>query len=143
MSPITLATSITPSTDAGFTATVVIAGIGIVLVTLIVLILVFTAFGSIVSKAESAAKKKAEKKAQNNKVEEKPSVAPVKAPAPVATPAPVVEEGISGEVVAAISAAVCATEGSSAVICSIRKKNPITSRNPWAQSAVIENTKPF
>jgi hypothetical protein len=61
---------------------------------------------------------------------------------------PVVEQGISGEVVAAISAAVYEIEGSGAKIASITpvrstKKNPITGRNPWANAAVIDNTRPF
>ena len=41
----TLVTGITPNRSATFTATVIIAGIGIVLFTLFVLILVFYAFG--------------------------------------------------------------------------------------------------
>ena len=66
----------------------------------------------------------------------------VPAPAPASTP--VIEEGISGEVVAAISAAVYAMEGGSAVIRSVsRKTSPVSTRNPWAQAAVVDNTRPF
>jgi Na+-transporting methylmalonyl-CoA/oxaloacetate decarboxylase gamma subunit len=127
--------------------TVVVAGIGIVLCTLLVLILVFYAFGAIVSKMEATTKKRAAKK-----IEQKTAAQPIPAPAVSATAVtptqPVVEQGISGEVVAAISAAVYEIEGSGAKIASITpvrstKKNPITGRNPWANAAVIDNTRPF
>lgn len=138
--------------------TVVVAGIGIVLCTLIVLILVFYAFGSFVSKAEAASKKRAAKRLEKKKAkkakkasaegekaepESAPAPVPVSISAPVPAPAPVVEEGISGEVVAAISAAVYSMEGGNVKIAAIRKQNPITARNPWAQAAVIDNTRPF
>ena len=48
-----LATSITADRTLTFTATVVIAGLGIVLVTLAVLIVVFKLFGNIVSDRKS------------------------------------------------------------------------------------------
>lgn len=132
-----LATSITPDRTPTFTATVVIAGLGIVLVTLAVLIVVFKLFGNIVSKSQNKSKKKAVEAQQ--KEMQQVSTAPA---APVAKPA---QQGISGEVVAAISAAVYALEGEGAVIRSItpKKQSPIGVRNPWAQAAVIENTRPF
>lgn len=121
--------------------TVVVAGISIVLGTLFVLILVFYAFGAIVSKTTAKANAR---KAQKEKSNALPTPAPVPAPKPAPAPAPVVEQGISGEVVAAISAAVYSMEGSSATITSIaRKTNPTTTRNPWAQAAVVDNTRPF
>lgn len=149
MDIMTMATSVTPDRTLGFTLTVVIAGIGIVLFALLVLIAVFYAFGTIVSKSQTAAKKKTEQKqdAQSQNMAGGTSAslslahsAQPSAPAPAA---PVVEQGISGEVVAAISAAVYSMEGSAASIKSITRKNPITARNPWAQSAVIANTRPF
>lgn len=155
VSPILL---ITPSTDATFTATVVIAGIVVVMAVLILMIAVFQGFGTAVSKTEARAKKRAMKK-QADKLEEtdmisfkknknKENSAPVKA---AVAPAPVVEQGISGEVVAAIAAAVAVSEGEGAVIQSIsaapvkralRKVN-VSGRNPWAQAAVADNTRPF
>ena len=145
MDIITLATGIIADRSVTFTATVIVAGIGIVLCTLLVLIGVFYAFGAVVSKSQANAKKKEAKKMQSDmeaallKASES-----VPAPAPVPTSAPVIEEGISGEVVAAISAAVYSMEGSSAVIRSVtRKTSPITTRNPWAQAAVVDNTRPF
>lgn len=60
-------------------------------------------------------------------------------------PAPQVEAGISGEVVAAIAAAVAVSEGKGAVVKSIRRVNVVNvrGRNPWANAAVYDNTRPF
>lgn len=136
-----LATSVVPDTGAAFTATVVIAGLGIVLTTLAVLIIVFKVFGNVVSKSQNKAKKKALDE-QKNQMQQQASAAPVKKAAPAAKPA---QQGLSGEVVAAISAAVYAVEGEGAVIRSItpKKQSPIGVRNPWAQAAVTDNTRPF
>lgn len=135
-----------PDTGAGFTATVVIAGVGIVVGMLLLLIVVFYAFGAVVSNAEKAAKKRKMHKMEQ-KMEAQPSVAPAPSvPKPAAAvPAPEVENGISGEIVAVISAAVAASEGSGAVVRSIRavKNNTVASRNPWAAAAVLDNTRPF
>lgn len=145
MDLITLATSVVPDRSLGFTITVIVAGLGIVLGTLAVLIIVFYAFGAIMSKSQALKDKKAAKKleekmrAEAEKLIETKVEAPVK---PVAI-APAVEQGISGEVVAAISAAVYCMEGSGATICSIKRQSPITARNPWAQASVIDNTRPF
>lgn len=133
MSPILL--DLHPDGSAVFTATVVISGIVIVVGVLLLLIFIFQLFGKIVSGAEAKAKKK------NNSAENKNEKIPMpKIPAP--KPAPVVEEGISGEVVAAIAAAVAMSEGPQAVVRSIKRKD-VSSRNPWAQAAQINNTKPF
>ena len=142
MDTITLATGIVADRSVTFTATVIVAGLGIVLCTLLVLIGVFYAFGAIVSKSQAKTKKNEAKKMQSAMEADLSNAKPA-APAPASAPAPVVEEGISGEVVAAISAAVY-SEGSSAVIRSVtRKTSPITTRNPWAQAAVVDNTRPF
>ena len=132
---------LTADTSITFTATVVIAGITIVLGVLLLLILVFYLFGFIVQKLEAISKARAQKKASKAQAD---APTPVQAPAPIkpSAPAPKVEQGISGEVVAAIAAAVVASEGPQAVIRSIKKKN-VGGRNPWAQAANIDNTKPF
>lgn len=143
MDMITLATSVIPDRSLGFTLTVIVAGLGIVLATLALLILVFKMFGTIMDKSQQAAKKKQLAKQQEAMREEmnNTSFAPIqKAPAVQ----PVVQDGISGEIIAAISAAVYAMEGSNAVIRSVtRKKSPVSSRNPWAQAAINDNTRPF
>lgn len=143
MDTITLATGIIADRSVTFTITVIVAGIGIVLCTLLVLIGVFYAFGAVVSKSQANAKKKEAKKMQSD-MEAALSKASESVPAPAPASAPVIEEGISGEVVAAISAAVYAMEGGSAVIRSVsRKTSPVSTRNPWAQAAVVDNTRPF
>lgn len=133
---------ITADRSAMFTSTVVIAGISIVVGVLLLLILVFYLFGMIVSRAEKKAKSKS-KKSSSPPVKE--TVKMYSAPAPVmpkAAPAPIVEQGISSEVVAAIAAAVAVSEGSQAVVRSIKKVN-VGGRNPWASAAIAENTRPF
>lgn len=143
MDTITLATGIIADRSVTFTVTVIVAGIGIVLCTLLVLIGVFYAFGAVVSKSQANAKKKEAKKMQSD-MEAALSKASESVPVPAPASAPVIEEGISGEVVAAISAAVYAMEGGSAVIRSVsRKTSPVSTRNPWAQAAVVDNTRPF
>lgn len=116
------------------TSTVVISGIVIVMLVLIILIAIFKGFGKA---AEGG--KKSSKKAQP--APEKAAAPAVSAPAPA--PAPAVQSGISGEIVAAISAAIYAAEGGKQVtIRSIRVKN-VSGRNPWAAAAIADNTRPF
>ena len=55
MSPILL--ELVPDRSATFTATVVIAGAGIVFLMLVLLIIIFYLFGKVVSSAEAKAKK--------------------------------------------------------------------------------------
>lgn len=136
-------------------ATVIIAGIGIVLGVLVVLIFVFSGFGKLVSSMEAASKKRAAKKAAKKSAKQAEKAAENAQPAPVAVkaappvakapvaPAPVVEAGISGEVVAAITAAVAAQEGNNQFVIRSVKKKDVGSRNPWARAAVAENTRGF
>lgn len=150
---------LTADTSAVFTATVVIAGISIVVGVLLLLILVFNIFGKIVPiierKSKAAAERKAAKKAarkarraakkaakKGEAVEESSFEAEISAPILTPAPAPIVEQDISGEVVAAIAAAVAATEGSGAVVRSIKKKK-VSGRNPWSAAATADNTRPF
>ena len=142
----TMATNVVPDRSLAFTLTVVIGGIGIVLGALMVLILVFFAFGKIMSVSQARAKKKEAKKIQSEMQANLSKVsATAPTPTPASAPAPVVEDGIPQEVVAAISAAVYAMDGGAGVVRSITKKtgSPITTRNPWAQAAVADNTRPF
>lgn len=142
----TMATNVVPDRSLAFTLTVVIGGIGIVLGALMVLILVFFAFGKIMSVSQARAKKKEAKKIQSEMQANLSKVsAAAPTPTPASAPAPVVEDGIPQEVIAAISAAVYAMDGGAGVVRSITKKtgSPITTRNPWAQAAVADNTRPF
>ena len=139
------AEKIIPDTTPQFTATVVISGIGIVLAMLVLLIIIFQIFGAIMSKA---ATKNKDKKAKAKKVED----APVIVESTTISSAKSNDSAVNGEIVAAISAAIYQLEGENAVITSItpaatplpvRKQNPITCRNPWANSAIVENTMSF
>lgn len=129
--------------------TVVVSGISIVMGTLILLIIVFYLFGFVVSHMVDASQKRAAKKAEKKKAKAPQAKAENIAPAvqTIASAAPKaeldVQQGINEEIVAAISAAVYSMEGADSKIVSIRRKNPVTGRNPWAQAAVIDNTKPF
>lgn len=158
MSPILM--ELTPDTSGTFTATVVIAGIVIVVAVLFLLILIFQLFGVVApkinAKAEASEKKRAERKAKRAKVkaekkaaengeivpEEMRTPAPAPAEASAAPVQPAADDGVSGEVVAVISAAIAQFEGKNVVIRSIRKKN-VGGRNPWANAANIDNTRPF
>lgn len=139
VSPILLVADRSPM----FTTTVVVAGVSIVVGVLLLLILVFQLFGLIMSKLTG-------KKAKKNT----PAPAPVRKDAAVpalknsAKPAPAVSQGISGEVVAAITAAVVQMDGNGAVIKSIKpvrkvERKDVRSRNPWATAAISDNTRPF
>lgn len=121
-------------------ATVVVSGVVIVFGVLLALICLFYAFGFIVSKSEQMTKKKLEKKNEkSNNVETTVKAAPSVNKAPQ----PVVEDGISEEVVAAITAAIVQSEeGRPFTIRQIKKKS-VGSRNPWANAAVNDNTRPF
>ena len=119
--------------DWMLTSEVVIAGIVIVMLVLILLILIFKGFGKAVSRGN--------KSGENDAPQAPASVSQAVQVAPA--PAPSVQNGISGEIVAAIAAAVYAAEGGKQVVIrSIRVKN-VSGRNPWAAAAIADNTKPF
>lgn len=125
-----------------FTSTVVISGPVIVLTILAVLVVIIYAYGRASKRAAQARQHltRHEKDKRDGTINgKKPEKRKFREPAPAAP------QGVSPEVVAAISAAVYMLEGEGAVVTSIRplRKNPISSRNPWAAAAIAENTKPF
>lgn len=137
VSPILL---LTADRSAMFTTTVVVAGMSIVFAVLIILIIIFNLYGKIVSKLEGSSKAH-----RNSKTEAKEENLTFSVPAASvvpSAPAPVVEQGISAEVVAAITAAIVASEGPGVVVRSVKRVN-VGSRNPWAAAAVADNTRPF
>ncbi|MBQ8980554.1 MAG: OadG family protein [Eubacterium sp.] len=144
-----LSTSIIPDTSVEFTATLIIAGLSVVLGVLALLIAVVKIYGIIVTKLQGVSMRKHKKK--SNTAPPEINIVNTPPPAPEKPAAPAVQ-GVSEEIVAAISAAVYMMEGEGAVVTSIapapaaarrQAPNPITRRNPWAFAAVTENTRPF
>ena len=114
-------------------ATVVLSGISIVFAVLVILYLLITLEG-VIFKSIDAKKSGTPAPAQ-------PKQQP-KAAAPVKTDAPKIQKGIPNEVIAAIMAAITASEGSGKF--SLRSvKRAKTGRSAWGSAGVSSNTEPF
>lgn len=115
-------------------AKVILTGFVVVFLVLILLIIIIKIYGAIITKIQGGGKKK--------KKIEKQEPSPVTKTIETA-PAPVVQDGVSEEVIAVISAAVAASYGSSAKarIKSIKKSGG--GRSAWANAGVLDNTRPF
>ena len=118
--------------DLGFDVVVTITGIVLVFLILILLMAIITLEGKIFDSMN--AKKKAAKEAAKA-----PAVQPA---APVqqaaAAPAPQVEEGIPGDVIAAIMAAIHAMGNGKYTLKAVRR-----SKNCWGNAGVNDTTAPF
>ena len=118
--------------DLGFDVVVTITGIVLVFLILILLMAIITLEGKIFDSMN--AKKKAAKEAAKA-----PAVQPA---APVqqaaAAPAPQVEEGIPGDVIAAIMAAIHAMGNGKYTHKAVRR-----SKNGWGNAGVNDTTAPF
>ena len=118
--------------DLGFDVVVTITGIVLVFLILILLMAIITLEGKIFDSMN--AKKKAAKEAAKA-----PAVQPA---APVqqaaAAPAPQVEEGIPGDVTAAIMAAIPAMGNGKYTLKAVRR-----SKNGWGNAGVNDTTAPF
>ena len=115
--------------EAGMT---VLIGLVVVFAALLLLTCIFWLFGVV------AGQKSSEKKA--------PAPKPVKLPkAAKSASVPVVEDGVSDEVVAAIAAAIAAmSDGATQyVIRRIRPARTVGTRPVWAAAGIADNTKPF
>ena len=114
---------------------ITVTGLVVVFLGLILLIIAISIMGAIMK----ATNKKIDKPSQTAP---KPPVKPI---VPAKPAAPVVQAGISGETVAAISAAVaCAMDTDQPVaIKSIRKADTVTNRSVWLLAGITENTRPF
>lgn len=128
-----------------FDASLVSTSLVLVFGLLILLCLIITLEGKIFDSIN--AKKRAQAKDALH-VGDKPAPAVVSAPAQVApapAPAPAVEGGISGEIVAAISAAVYYTEGANVTVRGIRRlpQPGASRRGVWGDAGVLQNTRPF
>ena len=130
--------------DAG---TKIIVGFTVVFIGLVLLVTIFSIMGLIFkSVSKSSAKKEEKKKAKTDKKSsEKKTVVAEKKEALVSAPVPVVEDGISDEVVAVIAAAVAAMYEGSDVKPVIRriKKSGGNVRPAWTAAGIFENTRSF
>lgn len=117
-------------------AKVVLTGFVVVFAVLILLIFIIKIYGGIVTKAQQTGKKK------KKLVEEQTAVSVPARPVASAS-APAVQDGVSEEVVAVISAAVATMYGSpeKARIKSIKKSGG--GRSAWANAGLLDNTRPF
>lgn len=120
---------------------VVATGLILVFGVLILLYLLITLEGIIFTAIDQKKKGvKAKAPAKTAEPAQAKAAAPVKAAAPKA---PVVEAGISGEIVAAIAAAVaCMENGGRYVVRSVKRAKK-SGRNAWGQAGVNSYTEPF
>ena len=118
--------------DLGFDVVVTITGIVLVFLILILLMAIITLEGKIFDSMN--AKKKAAKEAA--KAPAAQPAAPVQQAA--AAPAPQVEEGIPGDVVAAIMAAIHTMGNGKYTLKAVRR-----SKNGWGNAGVNDTTAPF
>lgn len=118
--------------DLGFDVVVTITGIVLVFLILILLMAIITLEGKIFDSMN--AKKRAAKEAA--KAPAAQPAAPVQQAA--AAPAPQVEEGIPGDVIAAIMAAIHAMGNGKYTLKAVRR-----SKNGWGNAGVNDTTAPF
>ena len=118
--------------DLGFDVVVTITGIVLVFLILILLMAIITLEGKIFDSMN--AKKKAAKEAA--KAPAAQPAAPVQQAA--AAPAPQVEEGLPGDVIAAIMAAIHAMGNGKYTLKAVRR-----SKNGWGNAGVNDTTAPF
>ena len=117
--------------NLGSDVVITITGIVLVFAILILLMAIVTLEGKIF---DGMNVKKAAAKAAVPKAPEATPAAPVQQ----AAPAPVVEEGIPGDVVAAIMAAIHAMGNGKYTLKAVRR-----SRNGWSKAGVNDTTAPF
>lgn len=127
-----------------FDASLVSTSLVLVFGLLILLCLIITLEGKIF---DSINAKKRDKAQEALHVGDHPAPAAPAAPIPAAAPAsaPVVEGGIPGDIVAAISAAVYYTEGENVTVRGIRRlpQPGASRRGVWGDAGVLQNTRPF
>lgn len=124
---------------------VLLTGLVVVFAALIVLTYVIKGYGALITSVTAVGKKKkAEAQAAKKAAQEavKPAVPAVKAAAPAAPAAPAVQEGIPGEVIAAIAAAVDYTYGAGTHTIRAVRRVP-QNRSAWGSAALAESTRPF
>lgn len=119
--------------DTEYVASVVVTGLAVVFSALIILVVLLSISGKLFTMKKKAKKQEVvEKKVVNSQ--------PIKSEVKV----PDVEDGISEEVVAVISAAIAAmgaSSGKKLALKSVKTSKP--HRLAWSQAGLYDNTKPF
>lgn len=125
------------SIDWGFSLSVVLVGLVVVFSVLMLLVALCWIIGRFFKMAANRKKNSSEKP--------KPTPVEVKKPEPAkAVAAPKVQSGISGEVIAAISAAVAMMSDETGSVLKIKSvKRSKGARSVWNSAGVLENTRPF
>lgn len=124
--------------DWGTVWPVVLTGLLVVFCILIALTFLILGYGTLVYRIQNKKKNPPPQKAAAKA--DKPQV--VSAPAPAVQP--MQEEGIPGEVIAAIAAAVAVMNEGSGASYSIKSvKRSSGSRPVWSTAGLMENTRPF
>lgn len=126
--------------DWGNTFATVIVGLVVVFSVLLILVLVCSLMGVTFKKIDNNKNKKSKPDVNQNKTKEKKvtTSTPVQAVA-----APVVENGISDDVVAAISGAIACMMGSDKKFAVKSIKRSRGTRSAWNTAGIIDNTRPF
>lgn len=123
--------------DLGYDVVVTISGMVLVFLILILLMLIIMlegkAFQSLSDRKRPAAP------AAPKPAAPAPGPAVQKAEAPAAQPAPEVEQGIPGDVIAAIAAAICAMGNGKYTLRAVRRAD----RGGWSKAGVSDTTSPF
>ena len=112
--------------DLGFDVVVTITGIVLVFLILVLLMAIITLEGKIFDSMNAKTAAQA------------PAAKPAAAPVQQAAPAPQVEEGIPGDVVAAIMAAIHAMGNGKYTLKAVRR-----GKNGWGKAGVNDTTAPF
>lgn len=115
--------------------TILVTGLVVVFTVLILLIGIIKLYGTIVYNAQNK-NKGSRKKAEMAK-------APAPKPAQPAQDSPAVEEGIPGEVVAVIAAAVASISDGAVTYSLKRVKRSTGARPVWSTAGLMDNTRPF
>lgn len=121
----------------GYDIVVTITGVVLVFFILVLLMLIITLEGKIFDAI--AAKKKAQADAVKAAAKAAQPAAPVQAAAAPAPEAPEVEEGIPGDVIAAIMAAIYAMGNGKYTLRAVRRAD----KGSWSRAGINESTNPF
>lgn len=120
--------------DLGYDVVVTITGVTLVFLILVLLMLIITVEGKIFD--GMAASKKAKEEAAKAAAKQNSAPATVQ---PAARPEPVVEQGIPGEIIAVIAAAIAAMTGGKYTLRAVRRAQG----NSWGKAGVNDVTSPF